>query len=121
MIVSTPLPVALLPPPADIAMIDGLGVSPAGGGFHRLLQRPFDDAIIRRKRSQTIRLRLEASVRPDDVEEFRLQALQCREELGVVTQLKNGLRLRFTCQLAIHSFVRPIAGTAVFFALLNAQ
>ena len=31
-----------------------------------------------------------------------------------MAQLKNGLRFRFPCQLAIHSFVRPIAGAAGF-------
>src|SRR6266481_5994939 len=115
MVVAAALAVALLPPPADVAMSDGLGISPFGSGFHGLLQRAPDDAVIRRERRQPVGFRREAGARPDDMEEFRLNALQFREKLRIQAELEDGFRLRVTRELAVHGFIGPAAAAGFLF------
>ncbi len=119
MIIMAPLPVAYFPPPADLAMTDGLRVSMSAATLHRILQGFLHDAVIRGERSQPIRLRLERDVGPDDMKTLRFQALQLRDKFRVEAQLKNRFGLGFARQLAVRDFVGPIAKSGDLLTLLH--
>jgi hypothetical protein len=82
MIIIASLFVAFLPPPADVAMADRLGIG-FGTSLHCTLQRHLHNAVVRSKSSQPKRLWVEVNVRSNYMKEFRLQALQLREEVLV--------------------------------------
>ena len=64
-------------------MNNRLGICFSTAGTNRIPQSHLDDAVIRGKSSQPIRLRLERDVWPDNVEEIRFHTLHLRDELRV--------------------------------------
>jgi hypothetical protein len=121
MIVPSPLPVALLPPAANIAMADWLGIGIARIRCYSFVECALDDTVIGRKGRHPVGFRFEPDMGPDDVEEIRFHALKLPKEFGIKAQLEDGFCLGFTCELAIDDFVGPVAHAAPLLGLFDSE
>src|SRR6185437_5100104 len=100
MIVVATTPVALHAPPADIAVLFGIGVGQLDGGFRQgALQSAFDLAEIGGIRTHAKSLRLEVRPRSDYMHLCRRVALGDGEQIRVQAKLEDGAATRLTCQL----------------------
>ena len=112
--------VARLPPAADVAVVDGLGV--VGGhercrvGCGRFFEAPLDEAVVGGEVGDAVLLRGDGR---DDVEELGLDALQGAEEVGVEAELEDGGAAGFAGELRVDGFVGEGAEGAGLLDLLE--
>src|SRR6266446_6883952 len=103
--------VAVEPPMADLAVIDGLGVVRGSDRFWVLEGRRFepstDETEVRRELLDAKALDGRYRIRGDDVEPLRQGALNPLKQIGVERELQHGSAARFLCKLRIDDLVRP--------------
>ncbi len=114
-IVGPPLPVAVLEPAADLAVLDRIRVGrrPAHDrGVGRGLEAPSHPAVVGEVVLDPVGLEREAVEPGHHVHVLGAEALDHGDQVGVEAELEHGLRLGVARQLGVERLVGPVAEAA---------
>jgi hypothetical protein len=105
--------IARLPPAANVAVLDRIGVGvicrrPGHGCQQRALYLPEIGSVV----SKPVLLRLEFRPGRDDIHVFGREVLRLGQKVGIETELQDRPRFRFASEFRIDRFIRPTAQRA---------